>query len=58
LISQNEASRSEIKGMDKNRVEMIVIASLFTNFILEKLAIEKLIHTHYSLKEGAMSEMV
>ena len=37
LIRSDSETRSRIKGMDEMRVEMIVIASLFTNFILEKL---------------------
>ncbi len=57
LMNTEAQTRSEIRGMDKNRVEMIVVASLFINFILGKLGIQKLIHTHYSLKEGVMSEL-
>ncbi len=57
LIKTDAQTRSEIRGMDKNRVEMIVVASLFINFILEKLGIGKLVHTHYSLKEGVMAEL-
>lgn len=57
LISVNRESRCLIPGVDKNRVEMIVIATIFINFILRKLAIRELIHTHFSLKEGVMFEM-
>jgi len=58
LIHSDSDSRSRMKGMDKIRVEMIVIASVFTNFILRRLKIQKLIHTHYALKEGVMSELL
>ena len=57
LISSDREKRSEIKGVDINRVEMIVVASIFINFILHKLEIRELIHTHFSLKEGVMFEM-
>ncbi len=57
LISVDRESRCRIPGVDKNRVEMIVIATIFINFILRKLAIRELIHTHFSLKEGVMFEM-
>jgi len=57
LISSDREKRSEIKGVDINRVEMIVVASIFINFILRKLEIRELIHTHFSLKEGVMFEM-
>ena len=58
LIESDSERRSAMKGMDKVRVEMIVIASIFTNFILEKLNIQKLIHTHFALKEGVMAEFI
>ena len=54
LIKSNHHTRAQIKGMDKMRVEMIVIASVFTSFIIRRLNISKLIHTHNSLKEGAL----
>jgi exopolyphosphatase/guanosine-5'-triphosphate,3'-diphosphate pyrophosphatase len=57
LISVGKEKRSLISGVDKNRVEMIVIATIFINFILRKLEIRKMIHTHFSLKEGVMFEM-
>ncbi len=58
LISVNRESRCRIPGVDKNRVEMIIIATIFINFILRELNIPELIHTHFSLKEGVMFEMV
>jgi exopolyphosphatase / guanosine-5'-triphosphate,3'-diphosphate pyrophosphatase len=57
LISVDRESRCKIPGVDKNRVDMIIIATLFINFILRKLAVRELIHTHFSLKEGVMFEM-
>jgi exopolyphosphatase/guanosine-5'-triphosphate,3'-diphosphate pyrophosphatase len=58
LLSVGKESRSNVTGVDKNRVEMIVIAILFINFILRKLEIKEMIHTHFSLKEGVMFEMI
>jgi exopolyphosphatase/guanosine-5'-triphosphate,3'-diphosphate pyrophosphatase len=57
LISVNRDGRCQIPGVDKNRVEMIIIATIFINFILRELKIRELIHTHFSLKEGVMLEM-
>ncbi len=57
LISVDKEKRCEIAGIDKNRVEMIIIATIFINFILCKLDIREMIHTHFSLKEGVMFEM-
>lgn len=57
LIAVNREERSRIPGVDLNRVEMIIIATIFINYILKKLNIKELIHTHFSLKEGVMFEM-
>ena len=58
LIQSDHETRSKMEGMDKMRVEMIVIASVFTNFILKRLQIGKLLHTHNSLKEGVMDRYI
>jgi len=58
LILSNHETRSKMDGMDIMRVEMIVIASVFTNFILKRLSIQKLIHTHNALKEGVMDRFI
>ncbi len=58
LIQSDHETRSKMEGMDKMRVEMIVIASVFTNFILQKLTIQRLLHTHNALKEGVMDRII
>ena len=58
LIQSDHETRSKMEGMDKMRVEMIVIASVFTNFILQRLTIQRLVHTHYALKEGVMDRLI
>jgi len=58
LILSDHETRSKMEGMDKMRVEMIVIASVFTNFILQKLTVKRLIHTHNALKEGVMDRLI
>ena len=58
LIQSDHQSRSKMQGMDKMRVEMIVIASVFTNFILRRLQIQTLLHTHNALKEGVMDRLI
>jgi len=58
LILSDHETRSKMDGMDKMRVEMIVIASVFTNFILQKLTIKRLLHTHNALKEGVMDRLI
>ena len=58
LILSDHETRSKMDGMDKMRVEMIVIASVFTNFILQRLKIKRLLHTHNALKEGVMDRLI
>jgi len=58
LIQSDNEIRSKMEGMDKMRVEMVVIASVFTNFILRRLQIRKLLHTHNALKEGVMDQLI
>jgi exopolyphosphatase/guanosine-5'-triphosphate,3'-diphosphate pyrophosphatase len=58
LINTDHETRSKMEGMDKMRVEMIVIASVFTNFTLRRLPVQKLLHTHNSLKEGVMDRLI
>lgn len=58
IILSDHETRSKMDGMDKMRVEMIVIASVFTNFILQRLTINRLLHTHNALKEGVMDRLI
>lgn len=58
LILSDHETRSKMDGMDKMRVEMIVIASVFTNFILQRLMIKRILHTHNALKEGVMDRLI
>ena len=58
LITTTQEIRSKLAGMDLSRVEMIVIASVFTNFILRRLGVKKLVHTHNALKEGVMARFI
>jgi len=54
LIQTNLKERREMPGMDLVRVEMMVLAVVFTNFIIRELGITKLMQSRYSLKEGLL----
>jgi exopolyphosphatase/guanosine-5'-triphosphate,3'-diphosphate pyrophosphatase len=43
----------KLKGLEPYRVEMIVPASIFVNYILDKLEIKKVLVSPHSMKEGA-----
>lgn len=50
--------RKRMKGLVLMRVEMIVLAAVFTKFIVKRLGIEKIIKSDFSLKEGVIAEMI
>jgi len=58
LLATNKEERNQLKGMDPMRVEMIVVSSVFVNFIVHKLGIKRIIQTNYSLKEGALTRFL
>lgn len=54
LLESTIDSRKRTKGIIPMRVDMIVLASILTNYILNKFSIEKLILSTYSLKDGML----
>ncbi|NLA23968.1 MAG: hypothetical protein GX879_03280 [Bacteroidales bacterium] len=58
MMSLNLEQRLKVKGMDVLRVELMPLASLFVNFILNKTGITKIIHSEYSIKEGAIFNFI
>lgn len=58
LIQSTHADRQTIKGLIELRVDMIVLASIFVNFIIQRLAIKRIRYSKYALKEGVMSLLV
>ncbi len=57
LQDSTHQERLAKKSIIPLRVDMIVVASLITSFIMQKLEIQKLSMTTYSLKEGVLAEM-
>ena len=58
LITSTRAERLQMKGLIAMRVDMIVIASVFTQFIIRKYKIDKVRLSTYSLKEGVLYKMI
>ena len=58
LIEKNRAARLEVPGMIALRVEMIVVALVLINWVIEKLQIEKIEVSFYALKEGLLQQAV
>jgi len=58
LQNSSHEERLNKKGIIPLRLDMIVVASLLTSFIMQKLEIKKLSMTTYSLKEGLLTEAI
>lgn len=58
LISSTHKDRAETKGIIPLRVDMIVVASLITRYVMAKLDINEVAMSMYSLKEGVLAEML
>ncbi|WP_158858298.1 Ppx/GppA phosphatase family protein [Lunatibacter salilacus] len=58
LLTLNKTERLEIKGMIPMRVDMIVVASCLISFILRHITPTRLYCSTYSLKEGAIAELM
>ncbi len=58
LIKSTKEERIAMPGMELIRVDFIVLASIFTNFIVERLNIESIHQSNYALKEGALWEIL
>jgi len=58
IIRSNHEERAAMKGVIPLRVDMIVVASLITRFVMDKLDIHHVGMSTYSLKEGVMVGMI
>ncbi len=58
LLLSDATQRKQMIGMEPFRVEMIVPASIFVNFVLEKTGIDTLVQSYYSLKEGVVFRLM
>jgi exopolyphosphatase / guanosine-5'-triphosphate,3'-diphosphate pyrophosphatase len=58
LLKSTLQERIQIKGLVRMRVDMIVISALFVHFILRRLEIKTMRLSRYSLKEGALWEIM
>ena len=54
ILRSDTNQRKKMKGLEPFRVEMIVPASVFINFVIHKIKLSSLIQSYYSLKEGAV----
>lgn len=55
LIASSNQQRKAMKGIISLRVDMIVVASIITRYVMDKLNIKQVSMSTYSLKEGVMA---
>ena len=58
LLQSTHEERSEMPGLVALRVDMIVVATLLAQFIINRLSIKKIIISEYSLKEGILFDLL
>jgi exopolyphosphatase / guanosine-5'-triphosphate,3'-diphosphate pyrophosphatase len=58
LLKSTVQQRSVMTGMEPVRVEMIILATIFVNFVIKKCNLKRLIQSDYALKEGVIAEML
>ena len=58
IIRSTHNERASNRGIIPVRIDMIVIASLLTRYIMVKLDLQKVCMSTYSLKEGVLAEMM
>ncbi len=57
LIQSTSLQRMQMQGLEPVRRDMIVLATIFVNFVLKKTGLTTMYQSGYSLKEGAILEM-
>ncbi|MCX2475600.1 exopolyphosphatase [Pedobacter sp. MC2016-05] len=55
LLNRNHSERAAMKGMIPLRVDMIVMATLITNYVLGRAKINEIILSTYDLKMGSLA---
>ena len=58
MIHSNHAEREANESIIPVRVDMIVVASLITRYIMQRLNLNRVALCTYSLKEGVLAEMM
>ncbi|GAB3827397.1 Ppx/GppA phosphatase family protein [Pontibacter rugosus] len=58
LLRKNHDERLAIPGMLEMRVDMIVLASIAVDFVLEKYKLQEIRVSAYALKEGVLHQML
>lgn len=58
LIRSTHQERVEMPGLIPLRVDMIIVATILTEFIIKRAGIKKMVLSDYSLKEGVLFDLI
>jgi len=58
LLKSTYNERLDMKGLEFVRVEMIVVASIFVNFIINKFNLKSITQSSFALKEGMLDKII
>lgn len=58
LMATTAQQRSEIKQMDPSRIDLVIPGSIFINFIIREMRIDRLYQCSYALKQGAIYQFI
>lgn len=58
LLASSKTERLAMPGLISMRIDFIVVASIFIKFVLEKSKIKRLTQCSFSLKEGAIADII
>lgn len=58
IIASTIEQRREMKFMDPARVELIIPGTIFINFIIREMRIERIFQCNYALKQGAVYQLI
>lgn len=58
LLNSTMEERKTMPGMEPVRIEMIIPATIFINFVVEKYGLNSITQSGYALKEGVMSRII
>ncbi len=58
IIASTIQQRQEMPHMDKKRLDIIVLGSLFINFVVREMRIDNIFQCGYALKQGAVYQFI
>lgn len=58
IMASTTEQRREMKHMDQSRLDLIVLGSLFINFVVREMRIEHMFQCSYALKQGAVYQFI